>query len=64
MNFHQRIQQYKTCPETSSAGSKWTEQEEKLLIQLIQDGCQLDTIAKKHKRTEGAIMIRIKRIAV
>lgn len=64
MNFHDRIKAIKENPETSQAGSKWTEEEENNLLVSIEKGIDISDIAKEHKRTEGGISSRIRHIAV
>ena len=64
MNIRENIQKLKDQPETSAVGSKWTEDEEKLLIKSISEDKLIDDIAKEHKRTSGGIRSRLRVIAV
>lgn len=48
-------------PETSSAGKKWTVEEDKQLIQSLNNEISIEDIAKQHKRTVGGIRARIKK---
>ena len=51
-------------PETSAAGSKWTDDEEKALLKSIGENKPIEDIAKDHKRTSGGIKSRLRVIAV
>lgn len=47
----------------SNRGHKWTEAEESLLLEELNNGLSLDVIAKSHGRTIGGISSRCKEIA-
>lgn len=49
---------------TQNTVRKWSVLEEKQLLKEHQDGVSLEDIAKAHQRSEGAIAIRLKKIAV
>lgn len=51
-------------PDTVNAGTKWTDEEEDKLLNEIANQDSLRDIALKHKRTECAVMCRLKLIAV
>lgn len=60
MNLHSRISILKEQPETARAGVKWTEEENnQLMTKVIEDGLNIDGVAKEHKRTVGAVKSRI-----
>jgi hypothetical protein len=45
-------------------GSKWTDAEEKTLLDKIRNNLEIEEIAKKHGRTQGAISARLEVIAM
>jgi len=60
MNLHSRISILKEQPETARAGVKWTEEENnQLMTKVIEDGIDVDEVAKEHQRTVGAVKSRI-----
>jgi len=58
------VYQSMKLPETSSAGKKWTVEEDDQLIELLNNGTSIEDIAKQHKRTVGGIKSRIKKNVV
>jgi hypothetical protein len=58
------IKKLKENPETSATGSRWTPEEDETLLLAIQNDKNTNDIALEHKRTVGAIVSRIKAIAV
>jgi hypothetical protein len=57
----QRLNPNKTYPD--NIGAKWTEEEDKTLIEEIADNIDFDIIANNHKRTIGGINARRREIA-
>ena len=47
----------------SNTGQKWTEEEEKILIEELNKNIDIELIAKTHNRTTGGIEARRKEIA-
>ena len=47
----------------SNTGQKWTEEEEKILIEELNKNIDIELIAKTHNRTTGGIQARRKEIA-
>lgn len=47
----------------SNLGSKWTNTEEQQLLSSIEEGLDIETIAKQHNRTVGGIQSRIQMVA-
>ncbi len=47
----------------ANIGNKWTEKEENMLLQELNDNLNIATIAKNHKRTTGGINSRRREIA-
>ena len=45
-----------------NAGEKWTEEEEKALLEEYQGGEDVTSMASRHKRTTGAIIARLSRL--
>ena len=64
INMNEYINRLKEQPETALVGQKWTHEEEMQLVDLLESGKDIDSIAKKHKRTTGGINARMKDIAV
>jgi len=64
MSISEHIKQMKSQPETAAVGSKWTPEEEVLLIDSLGNDKNIDDIAKEHKRTPGGIRSRMRIIAV
>lgn len=62
------IEKYKIAnPEKDipcNMGSKWTDTEEKTLLDKIKNNLDIEEIAKKHGRTQGAISTRLEVIAM
>jgi ElaB/YqjD/DUF883 family membrane-anchored ribosome-binding protein len=62
------IEKYKIAnPEKDipcNMGSKWTDTEEKTLLDKIKNNLDIEEIAKKHGRTQGAISARLEVIAM
>ena len=48
----------------SNMGCKWTEIEEQALLDNIKNNIEIEEIAKKHSRTQGAITARLEVIAI
>ena len=48
----------------TTTSKRWTAEEERRLVELLQKNTPLEEIAKQHDRSEGAIAIRSKMIAV
>ena len=44
-----------------NAGARWTEQEDRQLLELFDSGCDLETIATRHGRTAAGIYARLER---
>lgn len=60
MDFRSRIKTLKEQPETARVGVKWTEKEnEQLMTKVMEDGIDIDEVAKEHQRTVGAVKSRI-----
>lgn len=65
MSFYFKLKQLRENPETSLAGTKWTDDEEKCLLESIADENKtIEEIAIEHKRTPGGIISRLKQVAV
>jgi len=47
----------------SNMGQKWNDEEEKLLLQELNDNIDIEIIAQKHNRTIGGINSRRREIA-
>jgi hypothetical protein len=59
MNFNETVKLYREIPETARVGLKWTEEEDKQLMkEVIDDGMNLEDIAKKHQRTLIGVKMR------
>lgn len=50
-------------PKPSAAGSRWSPEEEKILLKEIESGIDIDSIAEKHQRTSYAIKMKLQSIA-
>jgi hypothetical protein len=48
----------------ANMGSKWTDAEERKLLDSMRKGIAIEDIAKKHGRTSGAITVRLEVIAM
>lgn len=48
----------------ANMGSKWTDTEERKLLDSMRKGIAIEDIAKKHGRTSGAITVRLEVIAM
>ena len=48
----------------ANMGSKWTDAEERKLLDSMRKGIAIEDIAKKHGRTSGAITVRLEVIAI
>ena len=48
----------------ANMGSKWTDTEERKLLDSMRKGIAIEDIAKKHGRTSGAITVRLEVIAI
>jgi hypothetical protein len=53
----QRVRRTKSLPER--AGRPWSEEESSLVVKCFEEGVSIPEIAKKHKRTNGAIRSRL-----
>ena len=45
--------------ESSAQGSKWTDEEDNRLVEAYQDGTSVDILARVHRRTPKAILLRL-----
>jgi exoribonuclease II len=59
MNFYQHLLNLKKNENTVNVGNKWTDFEANKLLEAIQSGKSIDTIAIDHKRTSGGIRARL-----
>ncbi len=57
-----KVTEKKVKPQPENAGKLWTEEEEKELRLAYQNGLKASEIAKRHKRTRSAIVVRLVRI--
>ena len=61
--IHARIKALKENPETANAGSRWSDDEVKLMLSELKDGKNHNEIATLHKRTFGSIIGKLLSIA-
>lgn len=64
MSLNTHLLYLREMPETMNAGLKWTEEEDKQLMEEVSDGYNIDVIANNHKRTTVGIKTRIMRNAI
>jgi hypothetical protein len=55
MNLNSRIQYLKEQPETARTGIRWEDEENQELMKRINEGMNLEDIAKTHQRTITAV---------
>ena len=61
--MYSKIKALKEKPETANAGSRWSEDEVKTLLNEIKDKKNMTDIATNHKRTLGSIIGKLLSIA-
>ena len=61
--MYNKIKALKENPETANAGSRWSDDEVKLMLSEIKDGKTMKEIAIIHKRTIGSIIGKLLNIA-
>lgn len=54
-----RLSEIRKNPDTERAGFKWTDEEDKELLDHLQKGMEYDKIAGEHHRTENGVKTRI-----
>lgn len=59
MSFGTRLKELRSNEYTSNAGTKWTIDEDKNLVQEIVDNKSYEEIALEHKRTISSIKLRV-----
>ena len=59
MSFGSVIKELKNQPETSNAGSRWSDEENEQLLEELKNNKSYEDIAKDHKRTITAIKAHI-----
>ena len=57
--YQEKLRKQRENPETSRAGLKWEVDEDNALISKIDDGVNIDEIAKQLQRTSGSIKTRL-----
>jgi hypothetical protein len=59
MSLRDRIQALKDQPEFAAAGSKWTQDDDARVIEMISGGRTISEVAAECKRTQGSIRARV-----